>query len=89
MLVVECRESLSQSMRGRLESRARVVSNEASEAAVTLLLQPERTVKRVEAVDLQLGRVADVVQIGGCNEYAAVVNVHRPRDVVRARGDPA
>ena len=56
---------------------------------VAFRLQPERTVERVEAVDLQLGRVADVVQIRGGNEYVAIVKADCPRDVVRAPGNPA
>lgn len=86
-LVVECPEDLDQPVRVRLESRSGVVSHQAGKTLVALLSQPLPTVERVEFVNSKLGRVADVMQVRGRDEYTTIMNVNRARDLASAHGD--
>jgi hypothetical protein len=66
-----------------------VVTDQAGEALETLLPEPERAVERVKAVSDELGRVADVVKVSGREQHAAIADLDRRGDLLRAHGNAA
>lgn len=71
-------------MRLCLEPRTRVISDQAGETLEALPAKPERAVERVKRVHDQLRRVADIVKVGRRYQHAAIVDVDRRGDLLRA-----
>ena len=84
-LVLECGDLVRQPVSFRLEPRARVVRDEAGEALEAVPTYPQGSVERVEPVDNELGRVADVVQVRRRYQEFTIIRADHDRDLLGAQ----